>query len=235
MVVIHSAQPEAYEPRVGLAKVSEASRKVRARGHFGQINKNLQNDPSSEPDEISKNISSWRTPNYSKLHIDDGIGIWSGSGSIPYSEFMDTAMESQLYNNNYVVSGKTYGFENSRHGIFYYCAIAHEFSGTYADAGGHGWGDDFYIAGKYWTDSTDMAKVFMHELGHCIIEAIDDGTGGTKDHTSSETGDTDQWAHCDGKDCVLWWKAWEANEVDYCSDCWYELERDGIGGGTVIP
>ena len=44
MVVIYSAQPEAYEPRVGLAKVSAASRKVRARGHFGQINKNHQND-----------------------------------------------------------------------------------------------------------------------------------------------------------------------------------------------
>jgi hypothetical protein len=66
MVAEYSAKPEGHDPR-------EASYNncIVMLGHFTSSITKKENDPRSEPVELSKPVSAWRTPK-PHLHIDDG-------------------------------------------------------------------------------------------------------------------------------------------------------------------
>jgi len=62
----YSAKPEGDDPRE-----ASSNNCVVMLGHFPKSISQQENDPSSEPVELSKPVNSWRTPN-TYNHIDDG-------------------------------------------------------------------------------------------------------------------------------------------------------------------
>jgi len=162
------------------------------------------------------------------LHIDDGC-MGGGEGNIPYSPSID---DDEIYQSN-----STY-FDPRRMGKFYYGVFCDEIPGLIY---GKGWGDSFLIAKGEIGSQKSLASHFIHELGHCIIEEIDNGSDADHpDHRSEGWFDDYKWTHCDN-DCAMYYTGdtyrhgflLTGRPVDYCSDCWHELERDGIGGGSV--
>jgi len=93
------------------------------------------------------------------LHIDRGE-MGGGGQSITHVENVDTSyINSNYYNTNY--------FKSDRHHIFHYCVFVHSVSG---DAVGMSDNMDVVIVGDAELSSiTEKAHVFMHELGHDLI------------------------------------------------------------------
>ncbi|MBN1390559.1 MAG: hypothetical protein JXA22_07960, partial [Candidatus Thermoplasmatota archaeon] len=165
------------------------------------------------------------------LHIDDGC-MGGGKGNIPHQKYCDDEEKYQ---------GDTKYFDSDRKGVFYYCVLCDEYGKRGDTAEGHGWGDSFLIGAG--DSGSHLDNNFMHELGHCIIERIDNGSDPSHpDHTSTDSDDNFQWAHCDN-DCNMYWNynggeryrwSFKNRPLDFCSHCWNELSRDGIGMGTVL-
>ena len=152
--------------KVALAKVSVASRKVRVQPHFDSAIEKLKMGRG-------KRAGHWRAVVLSKLHIDDGTGDWSGGTSIPHddetrwvspgegspalpgdeNDFLD-------YKNNY--------FNTNRNGIFHYCLLVHEAYMVGRDYTSMAFtpGDDLMLGGTSGLSNSELANVFMHELGH---------------------------------------------------------------------
>jgi hypothetical protein len=97
-----------------------------------------------------------------RLHID--TGEMGGGEEIEHDDFLTSAEADTIYDNE---------FSTHRHGIFYYCIVGCIFEET--ELLGKRWtADGFLLAGWWLGTSTKKAKVFMHELGHCLGMYDDD-------------------------------------------------------------
>ena len=72
----YSAKPEGHDPRE-----ASSNNCIMMLGHFSKSISQTKNDLSSEPVELSKSVSSWRTPN-TYNHIDGGS--MGGGGPISH-------------------------------------------------------------------------------------------------------------------------------------------------------
>lgn len=145
------------------------------------------------------------------LHIDDGA--MGGGTSVTHDDELDYNTEWDIYYNNYFTA-------NRRH-IFHHCIMCHlEINDPWdKDILGRGEcpGDAFVLydqnlGGTWpWTDRTTMqAHVFMHEIGHNLL--------GYADHL-------DGIGHC-SHTCAMQTNLnpWDTHAIDYCGDCWADLD-----------
>jgi len=167
-----------------------------------------------------------------KFHLDDGswgdgIGYDSndplnhiGGGMVAYEVPDYGAGEEE----GWWGSAHDY-FSHIRNEYFFYCLFTRS---RYRD---NLWGEADYsgINAEFWVDSSnstdriDLADLFLHELGHCIILEIDE------DHLDPNH----QYPHCIHEDCTMWWGNNEANSVNYCDHCWNELVKNGVAEGSI--
>ena len=148
-------------------------------------------------------------------HIDDGS--MGGGGPIPHdNEFEFPDDWDHNYNNN---------FQTNRNGIFHYCVFAHEKEGGGSRGQGgcpgySGYTDMFVIYDE--AISEGLASTFIHELGHNLLGIIDNS------HWKGSTG-KDQ-THCKNN-CAMKTPYYSGRPTNYCSDCWNELNNEGLGQG----
>jgi len=167
---------------------------------------------------------------------DDG-----GGGSIPYYKYIDwthgigdkdhVGMDDELYRNFITTQRKE---------VFHYCVIGNKIYNTFSKdyplgnadimkAGFPRWGCKIAIAGGDISGPIQMAKVFMHELGHSIgLLHTEDSDGSDPDPNVNPTGSETV------KSSVMYWAALSANRIDYLYDEWDISDGDGIDLGYGI-
>ena len=115
-------------------------------------------------------------------------------------------------------------FSHIRNGYFFYCLFTRSriSDDEWGSADYTGTCGDFWVDSSNSTDIVDLADLFLHELGHLLLMEIDE-----------EHLDVFHDPHCHHEDCTMWWGNNKANSVNYCEQCWVELERDGIAEGSI--
>jgi len=150
----------------------------------------------------------WRAVVWPYYHIDDGS--MGGGGPIPHK--WDKFPESEK-DKLYSETGLWSYFTPTRHHIFHYCIFAH-----YGWKPWHNWhggnaehpGDTFLIFEEAWGNPSEVAKGFMHELGHNL----------DLNHCDNKAeGYEDDWF---GGECDM--KQGKRETHGYCTDCWEQID-----------
>jgi hypothetical protein len=236
--------------KVALAKVSEASRKVRVQPHFESAISNLKMGRG-------KRAGHWRAVVLSQMHIDDGTGGWNGGTSLTHEDNIvwdeykpgtnyksfydikwgdgwDTNGNWELDNNEENNLNGNY-FDISRWGIFHYCLMLHNLWNKKSDATwikwtgysngpnnneNNHWGGDDFSVSSK-ADGDKQWKCFMHELGHNLGLAHPDIDGDQKTNPNCHhTG------HSDLKKSIMHSKSWDG--TDYFDDEWRDLKLEYV-------
>ena len=177
------------------------------------------------------------------LHIDSG-GMGGGGSINDYKKDITYSMEKNLYDNKGLDGTKTSGnrgFDNSRYGIFHYCIISNYIEGKTTRGRTHGTrtndgGDFFCLAGGRISGTSAWGHVFNHELGHNILGILDPDHRSKSD--SSQNTIHSRWSTCvmyesntdggdDGDPSTLGHRS-EDKYLDYHSNLWTEISRDGL-------
>jgi len=172
-----------------------------------------------------------------KLRIDRG-GM-GGGGVIDFKETTDWEDDVEGYWDDDTT------FNQNRKKIFHYCLMAYKKKG---DTGKRGTGSTKYPYFALWNskidDSTEMAHVFLHELGHNLLGRNYDETSvlnAGKDinelpdnalasHLTAgkkheyDDGAYWRWAHCPHSNCLM---QSGSSGLDFCDDCWNAMYLRG--------